>query len=80
MAIAGAEPPSDTRAWLRGTLVRLVPERVVAASWDWMAVRDTDGRVHRLDLSEPTGLTAELRRGRPLTPRRSMRSCAAWHE
>jgi hypothetical protein len=24
-----------------------------------MAVRDTDGRVHRLDLSEPTGLTAE---------------------
>jgi hypothetical protein len=44
---------------LRGTLVRLVPERVLAASWDWMAVRDTDGRVHRLDLSEPTGLTAE---------------------
>ena len=56
---AGKEPPSDTRAWLRGTLVRLVPERVVAASWDWMAVRDTDGRVHRLDFSEPTGLTAE---------------------
>ena len=56
---AGAEPPSDTRAWLRGTLVRLVPERVLAASWDWMAVRDTDGRVHRLDLAEPTGLTAE---------------------
>jgi hypothetical protein len=23
-----------------------------------MAVRNTDGRVHRLDLSEPTGLTA----------------------
>jgi len=60
VATAGAEPPADTRAWLRGTLVRLVPERVVAASWDWMAVRDSDGRVHRLDLSEPTGLTAEL--------------------
>ncbi len=59
VASAGAVPPSDTRAWLRGTLVRLVPERVLAASWDWMAVRDTDGRVHRLDLSEPTELTAE---------------------
>ncbi len=59
VATAGVEPPSDTRAWLRGTLVRLVPERVMAASWDWMAVSDTDGRVHRLDLSEPTGLTAE---------------------
>ena len=43
----------------RGTLLRLVPERVLAASWDWMAVRDTYGRVHRLDLSEPLGLTAE---------------------
>jgi proteasome accessory factor A len=58
VARAGAEPPADTRAWLRGTLVRLVPERVVAASWDWMAVRDTDGRVHRLDLAEPSGHTA----------------------
>jgi len=58
VARAGAEPPSDTRAWLRGTLVRLVPERVVAASWDWMAVRDTDGRVHRLDLAEPAGNAA----------------------
>ena len=59
LAAAGSGPPSDTRAWLRGTLVRLVPERVLAASWDWMAVRDTYGRVHRLDLSEPLGLTAE---------------------
>ena len=57
VSTAGAEPPADTRAWLRGTLVRLVPERVVGASWDWMTVRDTDGRVHTLDLSEPTGHT-----------------------
>ncbi|MGV8907838.1 MAG: proteasome accessory factor PafA2 family protein [Propionicimonas sp.] len=55
---AGTEPPPDTRAWLRGTLVRLVPEQVVGASWDWMAVRDSDGRVHRLDLSDPVGHTS----------------------
>ena len=55
VAAAGAEPPSDTRAWLRGTLVGLVPDQVVGASWDWMAVRDGDGRVHRLDLSDPVG-------------------------
>ncbi|MEO6081756.1 MAG: proteasome accessory factor PafA2 family protein, partial [Umezawaea sp.] len=52
---AGAEPPPDTRAWLRGTLVRLVPDQVEGASWDWMAVRDSDGRIHRLDLSDPVG-------------------------
>jgi proteasome accessory factor A len=58
VARAGAEPPPDTRAWLRGTLVRLVTDRVLAASWDWMAVLDTDGRTHHLDLAEPTGHTA----------------------
>ena len=55
---AAVEPPSDTRAWLRGNLVRLAGDRVVAASWDWVEVRDRDGRLHRLDLSEPTGQTA----------------------
>ncbi len=56
---AGDEPPADTRAWLRGTLVRLAPERVLAASWDWMSVQDSNGRLHRLDLAEPTGHTAD---------------------
>lgn len=62
---AAGEPPADTRAWLRGTLVRLVADRVVAASWDWMAVRDSHGRVHRLDLAEPTGHTAAAVGGVP---------------
>jgi proteasome accessory factor A len=63
VAAAGAKPPPDTRAWLRGTLVRLVPDQVVGASWDWMAVRDSDGRVHRLNLSDPVANTKAVRTG-----------------
>lgn len=58
VAHAKESPPPDTRAWLRGSLVRLAAEQVVAASWDWIAVRDGDGRVRRLDLAEPLGHTA----------------------
>ncbi|MCC6497650.1 MAG: proteasome accessory factor PafA2 family protein [Propionibacteriaceae bacterium] len=58
VARAGDEPPADTRAWLRGTLVRLAADRVVGASWDWMSVRDSNGGLHRLDLAEPAGSTS----------------------
>lgn len=58
VARATVQPPSDTRAWLRGTVVRLAADRVVGASWDWMSVRDSRGRLHRLDLADPTGCTA----------------------
>ena len=46
-------PPSDTRAWLRGTIVQHAADAVVAGSWDWLVVRDAAGRRHRLDLSDP---------------------------
>ncbi|MFZ0531294.1 MAG: proteasome accessory factor PafA2 family protein, partial [Propionicimonas sp.] len=55
---AGAEPPSDTRAWLRGTLVGRIPDRVLSASWDAMAVRDSQGGTRHLDLAEPLHHTA----------------------
>lgn len=33
VAHAAAEPPEDTRAWLRAMMVRRYPEQMVAASW-----------------------------------------------
>jgi len=53
VARAVTEPPADTRAWVRGQVVRNRPDAVVAASWDWLVLRDGHGRRTRLDLSEP---------------------------
>ncbi|MDQ7993404.1 MAG: proteasome accessory factor PafA2 family protein, partial [Propionicimonas sp.] len=53
VAAAVADPPADTRAWLRGRVVRERPDAVVATSWDWLVLRDPRGRRIRLDLSEP---------------------------
>ena len=36
---AAAEPPADTRAWLRAAIVRSFPSDVVAASWSHLTVR-----------------------------------------
>lgn len=47
------EPPSDTRAWLRGSVVQRRAEAVVAGSWDWLVLRDRHGRRTRVDLSDP---------------------------
>ena len=55
--LAGTRPPIDTRAWLRGSLVARAPERVLAASWDSMVMRDAHGTGRRLDLSEPRAHT-----------------------
>jgi proteasome accessory factor A len=57
VARAREEPPSDTRAWTRGRVVALAAERVTAASWAWLTVRDAHGTQRRLDLDEPTGHT-----------------------
>ena len=47
------QPPSDTRAWLRGTIVQRRAEAVAAGSWDWLVLRGRHGRRTRLDLSDP---------------------------
>lgn len=54
---AGLVPPSDTRAWTRGRVVALAAERVTAAAWDWLEVRDLVGLGRRVDLAEPLGHT-----------------------
>jgi proteasome accessory factor A len=56
---AASEPPADTRAWLRGSLVAAAADRVTGASWDWLRVRDSAGTEHRIDLPDPTGHTRE---------------------
>ncbi|MDF7663649.1 depupylase/deamidase Dop [Bifidobacterium sp. ESL0763] len=40
---AMAEPPEDTRAWLRAELIRRFPDDVVAASWSHVTVRNDGG-------------------------------------
>lgn len=57
VARAQVEPPSDTRAWTRGRIVATAAERVTAASWAWLTVRDANGTERRLDLAEPTAHT-----------------------
>ncbi|OZG68321.1 depupylase/deamidase Dop [Bifidobacterium eulemuris] len=40
VARAAAEPPEDTRAWLRAMMVRRYPGQMVAASWSHLTARD----------------------------------------
>jgi len=47
------EPPSDTRAWLRGTCIRRFPDAVVAAGWDGLVLDRGDGVLRRLPMPEP---------------------------
>ncbi|NCD19290.1 MAG: proteasome accessory factor PafA2 [Actinobacteria bacterium] len=51
--VAAAEfaPPSDTRAWFRGELIRRFPERIFSASWQSIVV----------DLSDTPGVPAPTR-------------------
>lgn len=55
IAAATTEPPDDTRAWLRGTLVRRFPTDVVTASWDDLLVRHRGGRLRHVPMPEPLG-------------------------
>jgi proteasome accessory factor A len=52
---AMANPPSDTRAWLRGRMVALRPEIVDAAGWSTIVLdRETDhGHLEVVDLPDP---------------------------
>jgi len=52
---ATTEPPPDTRAWLRGTLVRRFPDDVASASWDDLLIRRRGGRLQHLPMPDPLG-------------------------
>ncbi|MDO4911496.1 MAG: depupylase/deamidase Dop [Corynebacterium sp.] len=63
------KPPQDTRAWLRGTLVRLMRPYVRSVNWDrvTLAVPDTEGYVDpselvtiRMDQPQGFGSSVEL--------------------
>jgi proteasome accessory factor A len=56
---AVSTPPSDTRAWFRGEVVRRFGTDVRAASWDSVVLLDERGRVQRVQLPEPTAGTRE---------------------
>ncbi|MFT9008640.1 MAG: depupylase/deamidase Dop [Bifidobacterium sp.] len=53
---ACAEPPQDTRAWLRARLVRRFPTQIIGVAWARMTVRDDRGGDHaktlRLDMRD----------------------------
>lgn len=49
-----AEPPEDTRAWLRGRVVEHFGDAVVSASWDSLVLRlPRAERVTRVPLLDP---------------------------
>ena len=54
-------PPVDTRAWLRGELLRKFGTDVMSMGWDSATVVTTNGRMRTLRMSDPYGFTqAEL--------------------
>lgn len=58
VARALTTPPSDTRAHTRGLWVGEHTERVVAATWDSLLVRDEQGSLHTLAMRDPFAHTA----------------------
>ena len=46
-------PPTDTRAFFRGTLLRRFPAEVVAAAWSSVVVDDGSPSLKRIPLSDP---------------------------
>lgn len=51
---AAHNPPTDTRAYLRGKLITTWPEEVVGANWDTLSVRNPlSVNLHRLSMDEP---------------------------
>lgn len=57
---AEAQPPDDTRAWLRAWLLRHYPDQLAAVSWSRVTVRDPDSPAGLLsmDMSDPQRWTA----------------------
>ena len=58
VARAMAQPPSGTRAWLRGRLLARFPESVVAANWDSVTLELPRGHIVNLRLTDPLAHTA----------------------
>lgn len=58
--MALTHPPADTRAWLRGTLIRLMGPAVEAASWHSILIDDEAEYLKRLPLTEVEEWTREL--------------------
>lgn len=56
IARALEDPPADTRAWFRGTVVASFPEQIRAANWETVVLADGDDEV-RLSLSDVGGWT-----------------------
>ena len=48
-----SSPPSDTRAFFRGELLRRWPDAVVAANWDSMVLDTGSGALVRVPMAEP---------------------------
>lgn len=61
VAAAVVQPPADTRAYFRGTVVRTFGPHVVAAGWD-SVVLDVPGapHLHRVPMPDPWRGTADL--------------------
>lgn len=54
VASAVSNPPTDTRAWLRGRVVEAFGDRVVSASWDSLVLRlPRAGRIARVSMLDP---------------------------
>ena len=51
------EPPTTTRAWLRGRLVSAFPGQVVAAGWHSMVLETGEKDQRRLPLTDPLSFT-----------------------
>ena len=52
-----SEPPTTTRAWLRGRLVNAYPGQVVAAGWHSMVLETGEKDQRRLPLTDPLSFT-----------------------
>lgn len=61
VASAVTTPPEDTRAWLRGSVIRTLGDHVFAAGWDQITLVDGDGEPRYLSMPDPyAGNRAEV--------------------
>jgi proteasome accessory factor A len=55
-----AEPPSSTRAFFRGYVLKKWPQFVVAANWDSLLIDTSGDHLVRIPMDEPLRGTREL--------------------
>jgi len=53
-------PPTDTRAYFRGTCLRKFPKEVYGASWTSILLDTGDAAVKRIPMAEPARGTEKL--------------------